>query len=71
MLDGIHENNILIEEITRATNEQSGAIIEVTTAVKQVDEMTQHNAALVEETTRPSSRPRTRRSSSTGSSKPS
>jgi methyl-accepting chemotaxis protein len=50
MLDGIHENGVLIEEITRATNEQSGAIVEVASAVKQVDEMTQHNAALVEET---------------------
>jgi methyl-accepting chemotaxis protein len=50
MLDGIEENGVLIEEITRATNEQSGAIVEVTSAVKQVDEMTQHNAALVEQT---------------------
>jgi methyl-accepting chemotaxis protein len=50
MLDGIQENGVLIEEITKATNEQSGAIVEVTSAVKQVDEMTQHNAALVEQT---------------------
>jgi len=50
MLDGIHENGVLIEAITKATNEQSGAIIEVASAVKQVDEMTQHNAALVEQT---------------------
>jgi methyl-accepting chemotaxis protein len=50
MLDGIHENGVLIEEITRATAEQSSAISELTSSVKQVDEMTQHNAALVEET---------------------
>jgi methyl-accepting chemotaxis protein len=50
MLDGIHKNGVLIEAITRATSEQSGAIAEVAAAVRQVDEMTQHNAALVEET---------------------
>ncbi|HWU99687.1 MAG TPA: methyl-accepting chemotaxis protein [Devosia sp.] len=50
MLEGIHENGVLIEAITRATSEQSNSINELTAAVKQVDEMTQHNAALVEET---------------------
>ena len=50
MLDGIHENGVLIEEITVATGAQSSSIGELTSAVKQVDEMTQHNAALVEET---------------------
>ncbi len=50
MLDGIHENGVLIEAIAGSTTEQSGALHEVTTAVKQVDVMTQHNAALVEET---------------------
>jgi hypothetical protein len=50
MLDGIHENGVLIQEITSATEEQSSSIREVTTAVREVDEMTQHNAALVEET---------------------
>ena len=50
MLDGIQENGELIEAIAGSTTEQSGALHEVTTAVKQVDEMTQHNAALVEQT---------------------
>jgi methyl-accepting chemotaxis protein len=50
MLDGIHENGVLIGEISRATGEQSVAIRELTGSVRQVDEMTQHNAALVEET---------------------
>jgi methyl-accepting chemotaxis protein len=50
MLDGIRESASLIDGITQATREQSGAISEVTTAIRQMDEMTQHNAALVEET---------------------
>ncbi len=50
MLEGIHENGVLIEEISRATTDQSTAIAELTGAVKQVDEMTQHNAALVQQT---------------------
>ena len=50
MLDGIRESATLIDGITQATREQSGAISEVTTAIRQMDEMTQHNAALVEET---------------------
>jgi methyl-accepting chemotaxis protein len=33
-----------------ASREQSNGISEVTTAIRQMDEMTQHNAALVEET---------------------
>ncbi|HEX4298742.1 MAG TPA: methyl-accepting chemotaxis protein [Devosia sp.] len=50
MLEGIHDNSVLIEEITTATSEQSTAIDELTSSVKQVDEMTQHNAALVQQT---------------------
>ena len=50
MLDGIRESAMLIDGITQATREQSGAISEITTAVRQMDEMTQHNAALVEQT---------------------
>ena len=36
--------------IAAASRQQAGAINEVTAAVRQLDEMTQHNAALVEET---------------------
>jgi hypothetical protein len=36
--------------ISEASREQSSAIGEVSTAVRTMDEMTQHNAALVEET---------------------
>ncbi|GAA6142270.1 hypothetical protein NBRC116584_20880 [Hydrogenophaga sp. 5NK40-0174] len=39
----------IIGEITAATNEQSGGIGQVHSAVSQLDQMTQQNAALVEE----------------------
>ena len=50
MLDGVRENGSLIEAIAQAGQEQSSAIGQVSVAVRQMDEMTQHNAALVEET---------------------
>ncbi|MHB1103784.1 MAG: methyl-accepting chemotaxis protein [Devosia sp.] len=50
MLDGVRENGSLIEGIAQASQEQSSAISQVTSAIRQMDEMTQHNAALVEET---------------------
>ena len=50
MLEGVRENTDLINGIAAASQEQSNAIGEVTTAIRQMDEMTQHNAALVEET---------------------
>ena len=40
----------LIDTIARANGQQSAALEEVTVAVRQMDEMTQHNAALVEQT---------------------
>ncbi|SMQ66238.1 Methyl-accepting chemotaxis protein [Devosia lucknowensis] len=50
ILDAVQENSLLISEIASASANQSTAISEVNTAVRQMDEMTQHNAALVEET---------------------
>ena len=50
MLEGVRENSVLIDGIAQASQEQSSAISQVSTAVRQMDEMTQHNAALVEET---------------------
>jgi len=50
MLDGVRENTVLLNGIAAASQEQSSAIAEVTTAIREMDEMTQHNAALVEET---------------------
>ncbi|HLV82356.1 MAG TPA: methyl-accepting chemotaxis protein, partial [Devosia sp.] len=42
-------NNSLLESISQDSREQATAIKEVTGAVRTMDEMTQHNAALVEE----------------------
>ena len=50
MLDAVLENATLMQGIARASHDQASALGEVMTAVRQMDEMTQHNAALVEET---------------------
>jgi methyl-accepting chemotaxis protein len=50
MLEAARTNNAHMEAIARESRTQAAAIEEVTTAVSQLDEMTQHNAALVEET---------------------
>lgn len=50
MLAGVHESAQLIEGIANANEEQANSIGEVTSAIRQMDEMTQHNAALVEQT---------------------
>jgi methyl-accepting chemotaxis protein len=50
MLQGARRNNDLLEGIARDSREQASAIDEVSVAIRQMDEMTQHNAALVEET---------------------
>ncbi|WP_317185650.1 methyl-accepting chemotaxis protein [Devosia sp. BK] len=50
MLDMARTSNGLMEGIARDSREQASAIDEVAVAVRQMDEMTQHNAALVEET---------------------
>ncbi|WP_196260167.1 methyl-accepting chemotaxis protein [Pelagibacterium limicola] len=50
MLEAARANTELMEGIARESREQASAIEEVNTAVRQMDEMTQHNAALVEET---------------------
>jgi methyl-accepting chemotaxis protein len=50
MLEAARSNMTLMEGIARESREQASAIEEVNTAVRQMDEMTQHNAALVEET---------------------
>nr|WP_314262675.1 methyl-accepting chemotaxis protein [uncultured Devosia sp.] len=46
----VTQSAALIGEITVASREQAVAIEEVNVAVRQMDEITQHNAALVEET---------------------
>ena len=50
MLDGARRNFGLLEGIARESRQQASSIEEVNMAVRQLDEMTQHNAALVEET---------------------
>jgi len=50
MLAAARSSNDAMDAIARASREQASAIEEVNAAVRQMDEMTQHNAALVEET---------------------
>ena len=50
MLAAVQQNAGLMEGIARESRSQASAIEEVNQAVRQMDEMTQHNAALVEQT---------------------
>jgi methyl-accepting chemotaxis protein len=50
VVDAARANTSLIENIARESREQAHSIEEVNAAVRQMDEMTQHNAALVEQT---------------------
>ncbi|WP_230989503.1 methyl-accepting chemotaxis protein [Devosia faecipullorum] len=50
MLGAVSENAGLMQAIAKASKTQAAAIGEVSVAVRTLDEMTQHNAALVEET---------------------
>ena len=50
MLGAAEQNTALVEGIARASRDQATAIDEVSISVRTLDEMTQHNAALVEET---------------------
>jgi methyl-accepting chemotaxis protein len=50
MLEGARRNFELLEGIARESRQQASSIDEVNSAVRTLDEMTQHNAALVEET---------------------
>ena len=50
MLAGLHDSGDLVGSIAKATQDQASAISEISLTVRHLDEMTQHNAALVEET---------------------
>jgi methyl-accepting chemotaxis protein len=50
MLEGARKNYDLLQGIARESRAQANSIEEVNAAVRVMDEMTQHNAALVEET---------------------
>ncbi|WP_375452398.1 methyl-accepting chemotaxis protein [uncultured Devosia sp.] len=49
MLEAARQNNALMDVIARQSHEQATSIDEVNTAMRVLDEMTQHNAALVEQ----------------------
>ncbi|MBJ3786304.1 cache domain-containing protein [Devosia sp. MSA67] len=49
ILEAARTSNGLMHSIAQESRQQAAAIDEVTTAVRTMDEMTQHNAALVEE----------------------
>lgn len=50
VVDRSRANATLIESIARDSHEQAASIEEINAAMRRLDEMTQHNAALVEET---------------------
>ncbi len=50
MLGAVTDNAGLMQSIAKASKVQAAAIEEISVAVRTLDEMTQHNAALVEET---------------------
>jgi methyl-accepting chemotaxis protein len=50
ILTAVRQNSQLVTAISAATRDQASAIAEVNIAIRKMDEMTQHNAALVEET---------------------
>ena len=51
MLTKIADINAVVRDIAASAQEQAGALREVSTAVSQMDQVTQQNAAMVEETT--------------------
>ncbi len=50
ILSDVRGNTAAMASISQATREQAAAIGEINDAIRQMDEMTQHNVALVEET---------------------
>ncbi|MDN8763594.1 methyl-accepting chemotaxis protein, partial [Staphylococcus aureus] len=50
-VDGVRKLSTLVAEISNASQEQSRGIAEVGSAIGQMDQVTQQNAALVEEVT--------------------
>jgi methyl-accepting chemotaxis protein len=50
IVEAARSSNKLMADIARESREQASAIEQVNVGVRQMDEMTQHNAALVEET---------------------
>jgi methyl-accepting chemotaxis protein len=50
MMEGARTNHQLLQGIAQQSRDQAASIDDMTGAVRTLDEMTQHNAALVEET---------------------
>lgn len=50
MVSKVAENSDVLSSMARSNQEQAGALGEINSAMRQLDEMTQHNAALVEQT---------------------
>jgi methyl-accepting chemotaxis protein len=50
MLSAARSSNALMDSIAKDSQDQASSIDEVNSAVRQMDEMTQHNAALVQQT---------------------
>ena len=50
IVEAVKANETLMEQIAEASGAQATSLAEVNVAVSQMDEMTQHNAALVEQT---------------------
>jgi len=50
ILESVEENSALIGDIAFSSHAQASSLDNVSTAIKQIDDMTQHNVALVEQT---------------------
>jgi methyl-accepting chemotaxis protein len=51
IMSSIADINAIVQEIATSANEQSSSLDEVNTAIRQMDQVTQQNAAMVEEST--------------------
>jgi len=51
IIEGVQKVSTIVGEITHASSEQATGLVEVNSAIGQMDEMTQQNAAMVEENT--------------------
>ncbi|MEQ8247760.1 MAG: methyl-accepting chemotaxis protein [Alphaproteobacteria bacterium] len=51
IIEGVQKVSAIVTEIAQASSEQATGLVEVNSAIGQMDEMTQQNAAMVEENT--------------------
>jgi len=50
VLDAVRQSSVLVQSIAQATSSQAGSLTEVASAVRDIDDVTQRNATLVEQT---------------------